>query len=56
MRVIDCQCGTTLKAANDQDLAKAVRDHVEESHPDMELSDDQVEAMVAEEAYDADDA
>jgi predicted small metal-binding protein len=56
MRVIDCQCGTTLKAANDEDLAKAVRDHVDESHPDMELSDEQVEGMVAEEAYDAEDA
>ena len=56
MRVIDCQCGTTLQAANDEDLAKAVRDHVSESHPDMDLSDDQVEEMVAEEAYDAEDA
>ena len=56
MRVIDCQCGTTLQAANDEDLAKAVRDHVDESHPDMDLSDDQVQEMVAEEAYDAEDA
>ena len=56
MRVIDCQCSTTLKAANDDDLAKAVRDHVDESHPDMELSGEQVEEMVAEAAYDADDA
>jgi predicted small metal-binding protein len=56
MRVIDCQCGTTLKAANDEDLAKAVRDHVDEAHADMDLSDDQVEEMVAEQAYDADDA
>jgi len=56
MRVIDCQCGTTLKAANDDDLAKSVRNHVDESHPEMDLSDDQVEDMVAEEAYDAEDA
>lgn len=56
MRVIDCQCGTTLKAANDEDLAKSVRNHVDESHPEMDLSDDQVENMVAEEAYDAEDA
>jgi predicted small metal-binding protein len=55
MRVIDCQCGTTLKAANDEDLARSVRDHVNESHPE-DLSDDQVQAMVAEEAYDAEDA
>ena len=56
MRVIDCQCGTTLKAANDEDLAKAVRGHVDESHPEMDLSDDGVQEMVAEDAYDAEDA
>jgi predicted small metal-binding protein len=56
MRVIDCQCGTTLKAANDEDLASSVRDHVNEAHPEMDLSDEQVEAMVAEQAYNADDA
>jgi predicted small metal-binding protein len=56
MRVIDCQCGTTLKAANDEDLASSVRNHVEEAHPDMDLSDEQVEEMVAEQAYDAEDA
>ena len=56
MRVIDCQCGTTLKAANDEDLAKVVRDHVDESHPEMDLSDEQLKEMVAEQAYDADDA
>jgi predicted small metal-binding protein len=56
MRVIDCQCGTTLKAANDEDLASVVRDHVNEEHPDMDLSDEQVQEMVAEQAYDAEDA
>ena len=56
MRVIDCQCGTTLQAANDEDLVKAVRDHVNESHPEMDLSDDDVQEMVAENAYDAEDS
>jgi predicted small metal-binding protein len=56
MRVIDCQCGTTLKAANDEDLASSVRDHVNDAHSEMDLSDEQVAAMVAEQAYDADDA
>jgi hypothetical protein len=56
MRVIDCQCGTTLKAANDKDLASAVREHVNEEHPDMDLSDEQLQEMVAEQAYDAEDA
>jgi len=56
MRVIDCQCGTTLKAANDEDLESTVREHVNEEHPDMDLSDEQVQEMVAEQAYDAEDA
>jgi Protein of unknown function (DUF1059) len=55
MRVIDCECGKTLQAANDEDLAGAVRDHVAEDHPDMELSDDQVQEMVSAQAYDAED-
>jgi len=56
MRVIDCECGKTLQAANDEDLANAVRDHVAEDHSDMDLSDDQVQEMVSAQAYDADDA
>ena len=56
MRVIDCECGKTLQAANDEDLADAVRDHVAEDHPDMELSEEQVREMVSAQAYDADDA
>jgi hypothetical protein len=56
MRVIDCECGKTLQAANDEDLAVAVRDHVAEDHPDMELSDEQVQEMVSAQAYDAGDA
>jgi predicted small metal-binding protein len=56
MRVIDCECGKTLQAANDEDLVEAVRDHVNEDHPDMEMSDDQVEQLVSSQAYDAQDA
>jgi predicted small metal-binding protein len=56
MRVIDCECGTTLKAANDEDLASTVRDHVDEAHPDMDLSDEQIQEKVADQAYDAEDA
>jgi hypothetical protein len=56
MRVIDCECGKTLQAANDDDLADAVRDHVSEDHPDMELSDDQVRELVSSQAYDAEDS
>ena len=56
MRVIDCECGKTLQAANDDDLANAVRDHVAEDHPDAEMSDDQVREFVSSQAYDAQDS
>lgn len=56
MRVIDCQCGKTLQAANDEDLTEAVRSHVAEDHPDMEMSDEQVQELVESQAYDAEDS
>jgi hypothetical protein len=56
MRAIDCECGKTLQAANDEDLAEAVRDHAAEDHPDMDLSDDQAQQMVSAQAYDAEDS
>jgi hypothetical protein len=56
MRVIDCECGKTLQAANDDDLADAVRDHVAQDHPDMEMSDEQAREMVSAQAYDAQDS
>ena len=56
MRVIDCQCGKTLQAANDEDLAEAVRSHVAEDHPDLEMSDEDARQLVASEAYEAGDS
>ena len=56
MRVIDCQCGRTLQAANDEDLAEAVRNHVAEDHSDLEMSGDQARELVASEAYEAGDS
>ena len=56
MRVIDCDCGATLQAANDDDLANRVREHVDEAHPEMQLDDEQARGMVAEKAYSASDS
>jgi predicted small metal-binding protein len=57
MRVIDCDCGATLQAANDDDLLKAAREHVDQKHPDnTKLTDEQVESLVAERAYEASDS
>jgi len=56
MRVIDCDCGVTLQAANDDELAESVRQHLKSDHPDMQLDDDQVRAMVEQKAYSAMDS
>ena len=56
MRVIDCDCGVTLQAANDDELAKAVKEHVESDHPDMQLDDEGARSMVEEKAYSAMDS
>jgi predicted small metal-binding protein len=56
MRVIDCSCGETLQAANDDDLVNRVRAHVEEAHPDMQLDEQQARQMVSDQAYDASDS
>jgi hypothetical protein len=56
MRVIDCDCGATLQAANDDDLFGVARAHVDEEHPDMQLSDDQVRQLISDRAYSATDS
>ena len=54
MRVLECDCGVTLQAANDDELADAVRGHVQSDHPDMQLDDDQVRGLVESKARTAD--
>jgi predicted small metal-binding protein len=56
MRVIDCDCGATLQAANDDELAGAVLEHVQSDHPDMQLDDDGARELVASKAYSATDS
>ena len=56
MRVIDCDCGQTLQAGNDDDLFKEARAHVDQVHPDMQLTDDQVRELVSNRAYEASDS
>jgi predicted small metal-binding protein len=56
MRVVECNiCGETISAANDDELAGRVRDHLESEH-DQEPDDEQIRTMIEEEAYDAMDS
>jgi predicted small metal-binding protein len=56
VRVIDCECGSTIKAASDDELVTELREHMQEDHPDDETSDEQLSELVADRAYDAGDA
>jgi predicted small metal-binding protein len=56
MKVIDCDCGHTLQAGNEEDLVKEVRAHVDQEHADMDMSDDQVRELVSARAYEASDS
>ena len=54
MRVIECnECGETLQAASDEELATRLEDHMHEEH---DVDDADVAELVAEGAYDAMDS
>lgn len=52
MRVLECPCGARLEAESDSELEGEVKNHVAESHPDMEMTDDRAREMVAAHAQD----
>jgi predicted small metal-binding protein len=56
MRAIECPCGHHLEAPDDEALFHAARDHIEQHHPDMERSDDQIRERIAADAYDVEHA
>jgi predicted small metal-binding protein len=57
VRVIDCdQCGETIKAANDEELARLLTEHMKSEHPDAEWDDARATEAVAEQAYTATDS
>ena len=54
MRVIDCDCGETLSAGNDEDLTRCVEKHIREDHPDLEP--EKAGELVSSQAYSATDS
>jgi predicted small metal-binding protein len=56
MQVIDCDCGHTLQAANDDDLLQVARQHMEQEHGNQQVSDDELKRMIADQAYTAMDS
>jgi predicted small metal-binding protein len=56
MRVIECnECGDTVSAANDDELARHLAAHMRSEHGE-ELDDDEAADAVHEQAYDATDS
>jgi MFS family permease len=53
MRAIDCPCGHRLEGADDAELFRLAREHVDRDHPEMQRSDDELRQRVAADAYDA---
>jgi predicted small metal-binding protein len=57
MRVVECNvCGEPLAAANDDELLRRLREHVESEHPSSEYGEAQAREAIASEAYDASDS
>jgi rhodanese-related sulfurtransferase/predicted small metal-binding protein len=52
MRVIECPCGHHFAAADDEELFRLCREHVDRDHLEMTRSDEQIRARVAADAYD----
>jgi hypothetical protein len=53
MRAIECRCGHHLEAADDEQLFRLAREHIDRDHPEMQPTDDQIRQRVAADAYDA---
>jgi predicted small metal-binding protein len=57
VRVIECNyCGETLSAENDDELRRTLSRHTQEQHPDVDLSEDDANELVASTAYSATDS
>jgi predicted small metal-binding protein len=52
MRAIDCPCGHRLEGADDEELFRLAREHVQTHHPKMQRTDEQLRQRIAADAYD----
>lgn len=50
-KVINCECGLTLRAETDDEVMAAAEQHIQENHPDLvgTVSREQLQAWVQEE-------
>ena len=51
MRAIDGPCGHHFEPADDDELFRLRREHVDNDHPEMQRTDEQLHARIAADAY-----
>lgn len=56
MRAVDCPCGHRLEGADDEELGRKAREHIQRGHPEMRRSDGELRARIAADAYNAEPA
>ena len=47
-KFVHCECGTDLQGETDDEIVAAVEGHVQEAHPGLELSREQILDMAHE--------
>jgi MFS family permease len=52
MRAIECPCGHHLEGADDDELFRLAREHVDRDHPELQRTDEELRKRVADDAYD----
>jgi predicted small metal-binding protein len=53
-REFACRCGETLRGADDEELFTAIRQHADEKHPEMGMTDDRIRQGIQTMARDVD--
>jgi predicted small metal-binding protein len=51
MLAIDCPCGHRLEGCDEEELFRLAREHIDNEHPEMERTDEQVRDRVRRDAY-----
>jgi hypothetical protein len=52
-RTVDCPCGVVLSGADDDELFRLGREHVDEHHPDENISNEFIREHIASSARNA---
>ena len=51
-RVAECMCGHVLRGADDEELFKQAREHADQAHKEMNISDDMIRQLLLSYAQD----